>query len=121
MEFLLPFAQEAKGEMNGQREQTGLFHPRSAGRLFGLFDYIASHDGSTRALRYIERIEKTCNSLQTLPERGTRRDDLGPGLRVRGFEHRVLIAFQVDKESVAILSILYGGRSAELAFPTQKA
>jgi toxin ParE1/3/4 len=97
-----------------------IFTPEAQDDLLGLFDYIASHDGSTRALRYIARIEKTCNSLQTLPERGTRRGDLRPGLRVMGFAHRVLIAFQVSEESVAILSILYGGRSAELAFPSHR-
>ena len=67
-------------------------------------------------MRYIERIDKNCMSLQTLPERGPRRDDLLPGLRVIGFERRVLIAFRVSSSSVAILRILYGGRSIELAF-----
>jgi toxin ParE1/3/4 len=57
-----------------------------------------------------------CNALNSMPERGTRREDLRPGLRVTGFEHRVLIAFQVRPESVAILRLLYGGRSVELAF-----
>jgi plasmid stabilization system protein ParE len=52
-----------------------------------------------------------------MPDRGTRRDDLCPGLRVMGFERRVLIAFQINSGSVAILRILYGGRSVELAFP----
>jgi toxin ParE1/3/4 len=54
--------------------------------------------------------------LQNLPNRGTSREDLRPGLRVMGFERRVLIAFQVATDSVAILRILYGGRSIEKAF-----
>jgi hypothetical protein len=33
-----------------------------------------------------------------------------------GFRRKVTIAFRVKGESVAILRILYGGRSAELAF-----
>ena len=94
-----------------------VFTPEAQNDLFDLYDYIADRSSPTRALRYIERIEKTCMSLKTLPERGTRRDDLRSGLRVMGFEHRVLIAFQVRPESVAILRILYGGRSVELAFP----
>jgi toxin ParE1/3/4 len=96
-----------------------VFTPEAQDDLFGLFDYIATHGSVARALRYIERIEKTCMSLTTLPERGTRREDLRLGLRIMGFEHRVLIAFQVRSDSVAILRILYGGRSAELAFPQE--
>lgn len=94
-----------------------LFTPEAQNDLLDLYDYIADHGSPTRALRYIERIEKTCMSLNSLPERGTRRDDLRPGLRVIGFERRALIAFRVNAESVAILRILYGGRNVELAFP----
>jgi toxin ParE1/3/4 len=54
--------------------------------------------------------------LGTLPERGTLRDDLRPGLRTIGFEHRVAIAFRVSTDTVAVLRILYGGRKVELAF-----
>ena len=95
---------------------TVVFTPEAKDDLLDLYDYIADHSSPKRALGYIERIEKTCKSLTTLPERGTRRDDLRPGLRVMGFEHRVLIAFRVSAGSVAILRILYGGRSVELAF-----
>jgi toxin ParE1/3/4 len=96
---------------------TVVFTPEAKNDLLELYDYIADHSSSTRALRYLSRIEKTCMSLQTLPERGTRRDDLRPGLRVMGFERRVLIAFRVSPGAVAILRILYGGRSVDLAFP----
>jgi toxin ParE1/3/4 len=44
------------------------------------------------------------------PERGTRRDDLRPDLRVTGVERRVTIAFHVTAEAVIIDRILYGGR-----------
>jgi toxin ParE1/3/4 len=97
--------------------RTVVFTPEAQEDLFGLYDYIADRSSPMRALRYMDRIEKSCTSLSTLPERGTRREDLRPGLRVMGFERRVLIAFQVGYESVAILRILYGGRSVELAFP----
>lgn len=95
------------------------FTPEAKNDLFDLYDYIADRSSSARALEYIERIEKTCMSLDTLPQRGTRSDDLRPGLRLIGFEHRVLIAFRVSSGSVAILRILYGGRSADLAFPQE--
>ena len=93
-----------------------VFTPEAQNDLINLYDYIADRSSSTRALGYIERIEQTCMSLHTLPQRGTRRDVLRPGLRVMGFEHRVLIAFRASTDSVAILRILYGGRSLELAF-----
>ena len=94
-----------------------VFTPEAKNDLLDLYEYIAEHSSTTRAMHYIERIEKICMSLQALPERGTRRDDLRPGLRVMGFERRVLIAFRVSPNSVAILRILYGGRSVELALP----
>jgi hypothetical protein len=37
-----------------------------------------------------------------------------------GIRHRVTIAFRVKGDVVSILRILYGGRSAEVAFPEEK-
>ena len=88
---------------------TVAFTPEAEDDLLDLYNYIADHSSTTQAMRYIERIERSCMSLTTMPDRGTRRDDLCPGLRV--------IAFQINSGSVAILRILYGGRSVELAFP----
>lgn len=93
-----------------------VFAPEARDDLHELFDYIAEQDGPQRAMTYIGRIEKVCLSLQTLPNRGTLREDLRPGLRVMGFERRALIAFRVSSDTVAILRILYGGRSVERAF-----
>ena len=93
-----------------------VFTPEARDDLLELYDFIAQHGSPGRAMAYIERIEKACMSLQTLPNRGTLREDLRPGLRVMGFERRALIAFRVNPGSVAILRILYGGRSMERAF-----
>ena len=71
-----------------------VFAPEAREDLFELYDYIAQHGSPERAMAYIERIEKACMSLQALPNRGTLREDLRPGLRVMGFERRALIAFQ---------------------------
>jgi plasmid stabilization system protein ParE len=51
----------------------------------------------------------------TFPERGTRRDDLLPGLRTIGFERRVTIAFVVTPDTVLIEGIYYGGQDFEAA------
>jgi toxin ParE1/3/4 len=88
--------------------------------LLGLFDYLADRFDLTNAQRYVEQIERTCLSLATMPNRGTERSDLRPGLRTMGFRRRVTIAFRVKGDSGSILRILYGGRSAERAFPQGK-
>ena len=51
--------------------------------------------------------------LATLPRRGTRRDDIVPGLRTIGFERRVTIAFRVLANVVEIVTIAYAGRDFE--------
>lgn len=56
------------------------------------------------------RVETACQQLRDFPERGTRRDDISPGLRTIGFERRVKIAFRVVLEEVEIVAILYAGR-----------
>ncbi|MGP8185932.1 MAG: type II toxin-antitoxin system RelE/ParE family toxin [Terracidiphilus sp.] len=93
-----------------------VFTPEAREDLLELYNYIAEHGSPDRAMAYIERVEKACMSLRTIPERGTRREDLRPGLRVMGFERRAAIAFRVNSDSVAILRILYGGRSVDRAF-----
>lgn len=59
---------------------------------------------------YIDRIEAACLALEQFPMRGTLREDIGPGLRILGFERRVSILFRVRKAAVEIVRILYGGR-----------
>jgi toxin ParE1/3/4 len=88
--------------------------------LHGLFDYLADRFGIPNAQRYVEQIEKTCLSLGTMPNRGTERSDLRPGMWTMGFRRRVTVAFRVKEDSVTILRILYGGRSTEVVFPPVK-
>ena len=91
------------------------FRPLAEADLFGLYDYIAEDAGQAVAGAYIERIEAACMALATFPERGTRRDDLRPGLRTIGFERRATIAFQVRRDDVLIVRIFYGGQDFERA------
>jgi toxin ParE1/3/4 len=87
-----------------------VFSPEAKADLFELYDYIAERSGRARALGYVDRIEKYCLGFAHAGERGTKRDDLRPDLRVVGFERRVTIAFHVDRDTVTIDRILYGGR-----------
>ena len=52
-----------------------------------------------------------CNGFEFAGERGQRRDDLRPGLRVVGFERRIAIAFVVSDSEVTILRLYYGGQN----------
>lgn len=92
------------------------FSGQARADLLELYDYIADRGGETRALAYIERIERYCFGFASVPERGTRRDDIRPGLRTIGFKRRVTIAFHIDVRMVVIDRILYGGRDVEQAF-----
>jgi toxin ParE1/3/4 len=90
------------------------FRPAAEADLVGLYEYIAETAGSTRiAVGYIDRIEAACMALADFPERGTRRDDILPGLRTVGFERRATIAFRVLRKRVEIVTIAYGGRDFE--------
>lgn len=54
-----------------------------------------------------------CEGFSQFPVRGKRRDDIREGLRVVGFERRVLIVFEVGADTVRIGRILYRGRDYE--------
>jgi toxin ParE1/3/4 len=92
------------------------FSPQASTDLFEIYDYIAPRGGAERALAYVQRIQAACLNLASFPARGTRRDDIRPGLRVTGFEGRVTIAFHVGAERVVIVRILYAGRDLSGAF-----
>ncbi|RCW85517.1 type II toxin-antitoxin system RelE/ParE family toxin [Phyllobacterium bourgognense] len=87
-----------------------LFSPQANIDLRELYLYIAADAGRARAIAYLERIEIYCRGFANFPERGMKRDDLWPGLRVVGFERRVTIAFHFDTDTVTFDRILYGGR-----------
>ncbi len=86
------------------------FRPAAEADLFALYRYIAGESGAARAGDYVSRIEEACMALATFPKRGTRRDDIAPGLRTIGFERRVTIAFRVLEDVVEIVTIAYAGR-----------
>ena len=61
------------------------------------------------AQRYTEAIVTYCETLQTFPLRGTRRDDIRPGLRITNYKGRAVIAFDVIDEQVSGIGVFYGG------------
>lgn len=93
-----------------------VFSPEARTDIRQLYLFIAERSGDARALAYAGRIEAFCLSLADFPERGTKRDDLRPGLRTTGFERRATIAFTIAADAVTILRILYGGRDLDATF-----
>ena len=65
------------------------------------------------AERYTNSIVAYCESLKDFPLRGTRRDDVRPGLRITNYKKRAVIAFAVEAEQISIIGIYYGGQDYE--------
>jgi plasmid stabilization system protein ParE len=92
-----------------------VFTPRVERQLVDLYADIADRGGQARAESFIGGIVADCLSLSTFPERGRKRDDIRPNLRVKGYKRRVSIAFSVDAgtRTVAIHGAFYGGQDFE--------
>ena len=96
---------------------TVAFSASARADLFAIYNYIADRAGAVIALRFVKSIEAYCLGFANTPERGTRRDDLRPGLRTVGFRRRATILFEADRAAsrVVIHGIYYSGRNlAEL-------
>jgi toxin ParE1/3/4 len=93
------------------KRRTVFFTGEARRDLAAISDCIAERAGVDVASRYIDRLEAYCSGFEFAAERGQRRDDLRPGLRVVGFERRIAIAFEVSNGEVTILRLYYGGRN----------
>lgn len=87
-----------------------IFSPRAEQQLSSLYAYIAERSSEERAESYISDIIAFCQGLSTFPERGTKRDDIRPNLRIIGYAKRVTIAFSVKTDRVIVYGIFYGGQ-----------
>ncbi|PBC08368.1 type II toxin-antitoxin system RelE/ParE family toxin [Mesorhizobium sp. WSM3859] len=74
-----------------------------------IYTIVAEASSPITADGYDRRIRAFCERLEHGSERGKRRDDVRPGLRVVGFERRIAVAFIVEPERVVILRLFYGG------------
>jgi len=95
------------------KQYTVVFAPEALGQLEALYRYIAAASSPDVAYRYASAIVSYCESLNTFPQRGTRRDDVRPGLRVTNYKKRAVIAFDVDTDRVSIIGVFYGGQDYE--------
>lgn len=93
-----------------------IFTPAARHDLFSIYEWIAARASLLVAISYIERLETYCLGFDIASERGHRRDEIIPGLRIVGYERRVTIAFVVDDDCVTILRMFYGGQNWEDKF-----
>lgn len=94
--------------------------PEAEADLAAIYDYIRDHASQGIAQGYVLRIMAYLAGFDTFPARGTRRDDIRPGLRIVGFERRVTIAFLVEGDEVVVSNILYGGRELPESIAEQR-
>lgn len=86
------------------------FSARAEQQLDDLLELIASQSGLERAEKFVGSIVAYCLGFNIFPERGTRRDDVRPGMRIVGFRRLASIVFTVEDDNVVFLSIYYGGQ-----------
>jgi plasmid stabilization system protein ParE len=92
------------------------FSPEAQDQLDELEGFIALAAGSPiTATRYVDAIVAYCQSLATFPQRGIRRDDLMPGLRMTNYRSSAVIASLIgtEAETVSIVGVFYGGQDYE--------
>jgi toxin ParE1/3/4 len=65
--------------------------------------------------RTVDSIREFIKGLAMVPHRGTKRDDLRPGLRIVPFKKRTAIAIEIDDKAtvVTVLRVFYGGQDYE--------
>ena len=89
-----------------------VFTRRAERQLIRLYSYIADHRNEERAEKFVGGVVADCHALSVAPERGTKREDIRPGLR---YLRRLTNAFSVNAETsvVAVHGIFYGGQDFE--------
>ena len=93
----------------GLKTYTIVYDRVAADDLADLQNWIAIQASERIAAAYIAHLKAFCRRLRNFPQRGDIRDDIRPGVRLIGFEHRVNVAFEVQKDRVVIIRLLYGG------------
>jgi toxin ParE1/3/4 len=91
-----------------------IFSPEAQADLEDLYLLTAERAGETAARALVGRIDALCSELGDFPERGTRLDDLFPGLRLAGFAGQVAVAYHIGLDTVTVDRILHDRRRSRL-------
>lgn len=89
-----------------------VFTPAARADLEEIFWFIAA-DNPRRARSYVAEIEQACRNLCDMPEKGVRRPDLRPGLRIFPLWRRIVIAYELPEDRVDVLRIFSAGQDYE--------
>lgn len=93
---------------------TVIFSPAAQSHLISLYRYIKEASVSVAmASKYIDSVVDYCEGLSAFPHRGTKRDDIYPGLRIVNYKKTCVIAIQVVDDKVFIHGVFYGGQDYE--------
>ena len=86
-------------------------HPLVARDIFRIAGFLLEHTTPRAVAEEIAVLDEDAGSLAENPYRGTRRDEIAPGLRAIPSAGKGVIAFEVreDDRTVRILSITWGG------------
>jgi plasmid stabilization system protein ParE len=92
-----------------------VFTPEAKDQLVALYLYIVAAASPEIADKYTSAVVTYREGLRDMPQRGTQRNDVRPGLRITNYKKRTVIAFAVDARQVSILGVFYGGQDYESA------
>lgn len=92
---------------------TIIFSPEAEEQLVNLHHYVSEAASHEVATEFTNAIISYCETIREFPHRGTKRDDIRPGLRITHFKKTTIIAFAVFDERVVILGVYYGGQNYE--------
>ena len=98
------------------KSYTIAYAPEFEDQLDRVEAYIETKSGSeVIAERHTQAIRRYCESLSIAPQRGTRRDDLSPGLRITHYRGSTLLAFYIQGDVVWFVGVFFGGQDYESA------
>ncbi|HEY9347896.1 MAG TPA: type II toxin-antitoxin system RelE/ParE family toxin [Inquilinus sp.] len=89
-----------------------VYTPDALADLRSILSHIAG-DNPSAARTFVGAIERRCRDLCQQPHLGRAREDLGIGLRIVPFRRRIVIAYRIEDNDLAILRVFYGGRDYE--------
>lgn len=89
--------------------------PRAAADYERIFNWLVDTASPLAALNTVTRLEERASQLNLASERGMRRDDLAPGLRIIALGDRAICAVRISDHEVMVARIFYGGEDWEAA------
>jgi plasmid stabilization system protein ParE len=86
-------------------------HPAVARDLDAIVLWSLERAGPPAAERRLTEIEAVLSGLAGVPQRGSRRDEIAPGLRAIPAGRKAVVAFVVDDDQreVRVLAVTYAG------------